>query len=134
MSDDLQDPTDARPGPLSTGLKMRCPYCGQGKLFDGFLSLQKSCSHCKAGFAAIDSGDGPAFFVMFLVSILVVIPAVIIEIQLSPPYWIYPAFFAPLALFLSIALLRPFKGVMIAMQVHFKAREGLEDREEGGES
>ena len=130
-TESTEDKTRAHP--LRTGLLMRCPYCGQGKLFDGFLTLRKSCSGCKADFSAIDSADGPAFFVMFLVSILVVVPAVVVEIKFSPPTWIYPVFFGPLILALCLAFLRPFKGVMIALQVHFKAHEGQAEGEKEGD-
>jgi len=113
--------------PWLVGLRMRCPYCHEGNLFDGFLSLPKQCPQCEHSFDAIDSGDGPAFFVMVLVSVLVVIPAIVVELKFAPPPWIFPVVFAPLTLLLSLAFLRPLKGLMICLQVHFKAQEGTSD-------
>ena len=32
--------------PISRGLRGRCPACGQGKLFKGFLGLRAACDKC----------------------------------------------------------------------------------------
>ena len=44
------------------GLRGRCPRCGQGRLFRGFLSLQAACEHCGLDYGFADAGDGPAVF------------------------------------------------------------------------
>ena len=31
---------------LRRSLLLRCPYCGQGPLFEGLLTMRKSCPHC----------------------------------------------------------------------------------------
>jgi uncharacterized protein (DUF983 family) len=31
---------------LGRALKLRCPLCGQGKLFRGWLRMHPQCSHC----------------------------------------------------------------------------------------
>ena len=130
---EIEGPQPTKPKPVLTGLAMKCPFCGKGKLFQGFLTLRKSCDHCQADFEVLDSGDGPAFFVMFLVSVLVVVPAIFVEIAYQPPYWVYVAFFLPLGLLLSLVFLRPFKGVMVALQVHFKAHQGEADTDSAEE-
>jgi cholest-4-en-3-one 26-monooxygenase len=52
--------------PVSTGLRCRCPRCGEGALFTGFLTLKPECSACHLSYAFGDSGDGPAVFVILL--------------------------------------------------------------------
>ena len=49
--------------PLTTGLAGRCPRCGDGKLFSGFLTVAPRCDVCGLDYAFADSGDGPAVFV-----------------------------------------------------------------------
>ena len=56
----------------SVGMRCRCPRCGRGKLFQGFLTLAPSCESCGLSYAFADPADGPAFFVMSGVGILVV--------------------------------------------------------------
>ena len=54
------------PHPLLAGLKGRCPNCGSGRLFSGFLKVAPACDHCGYDLAKADSGDGPAVFVILI--------------------------------------------------------------------
>ena len=114
----------ANPAPIAAGLACRCPICGEGALFKGFLSLNPACPACGQDYAFADSGDGPAIFVMMIVGFLVVGAVLAVEILYAPPMWVHLAYSVPLLLGLSLGLLRPFKGVLIALQFHHKAEEG----------
>lgn len=107
-----------------TGLAGRCPRCGEGKLFDGFLSIRERCPVCGLDFRFIDSGDGPAVFVILIVGFLVVGLALIMEVLWQPPIWVHLIVLGPLTLGLSLGMIRPLKGVMIAQQYQTKAAEG----------
>lgn len=112
------------PPAIPTGLRGRCPRCGVGRLFDGYLAVRPSCERCGLDFAFADSGDGPAFFVMSLVGIVVVALAMWVEFSYEPPMWLHAAIWLPLTVLLSIVLVRPAKGVMIALQYRHRAEEG----------
>jgi uncharacterized protein (DUF983 family) len=112
------------PPAVSTGLRGRCPRCGRGHLVKGFLSLKPRCGVCGLDYAFADSGDGPAFFVMSLVGFIVVALAMWVEFAYEPPLWVHMALWAPLTIVLSLALVRPFKGVLIALQFQHRAAEG----------
>ena len=56
--------------PIARGLRGRCPRCGEGKLFQGFLSLRPRCAHCGLDFNFADAGDGPAVFVILIVTLV----------------------------------------------------------------
>jgi uncharacterized protein (DUF983 family) len=114
----------ARPSAITTGLACRCPRCGRGKLFQGFLSVRPQCDNCGLNFQFIDSGDGPAFFVMSIVGIVVVALAMWVEFAYQPQIWIHMAMWIPLTLLLSAVLVRPAKGLLIAVQYQHKAEEG----------
>ena len=58
---------------------------------------------------------------------LVVFTALFVEIALSPPMWVHLAIFLPLVLVLSLGLMRPGKGVMIALQMKNQAGEAKTD-------
>jgi uncharacterized protein (DUF983 family) len=114
--------------PILTGVLCRCPVCGEGPLFEGFLKVVDRCESCGADLTKADSGDGPAVFVMFIVGFIVVPLALVFEVALRPPVWLHMLLWLPLATILTLLLLRPFKGVMIVLQFHHKAEEGkLED-------
>lgn len=113
--------------PISAGLKGRCPRCGEGKLFSGFLSVGKRCGSCGLDYSFADAGDGPAVFVILIIGFLVVGLALWTEVSLNPPLWLHLILWIPLALILSLAALRLIKGVLITLQYRNKAAEGRLD-------
>lgn len=114
----------APPSPHGAGLAGRCPRCGQGKLFAGFLAVKPRCEACGLDYAFADSGDGPAFFIMSIVGIVVVALALWVEFAYEPPIWLHLVLWFSLAVILSLALVRPAKGLMIALQYHHRAEQG----------
>ncbi|MGJ4890576.1 DUF983 domain-containing protein [Bradyrhizobium sp. HKCCYLR20261] len=106
------------------GLACRCPRCGQGKLFDGFLNLRKRCEVCDLDNAFIDTGDGPAIFIMMLAGAIVVGAALIVEVKYQPPFWVHAALWGPLILVTTLLPLRAMKSLLIALQFHHKAAPG----------
>jgi uncharacterized protein (DUF983 family) len=107
--------------PFLAGLRCRCPRCGIGYLFRGLLTIDGNCDNCDLDLEMGDSGDGPAIFVMFAIGPIVVGLAVWLEFLLAPPYWLHMVIWPPLVLLGSIALLRPFKATLIALQFRSKA-------------
>ena len=112
------------PQPVSAGWRGRCPRCGEGRLFNGFLTVAPRCQNCSLEFDFADAGDGPAVFIMMIVGFIVVGLALVIEVSFNPPYWLMAVILVPLVLGLSIGLLRPLKGLMIAQQYRHRASEG----------
>lgn len=107
---------DALVSPFAAGLACRCPRCGEGRLFAGFLKVAPRCDVCELDFRFADSGDGPAVFVIFAVAPIVVILAFIVEALWHPAPWMHLALWIPAVIVLTLILLRPFKATMIALQ------------------
>jgi uncharacterized protein (DUF983 family) len=116
-----------RPNPLASGLRGRCPNCGEGFLFDGFLKVAPACEACGYDFSKADSGDGPAVFVILIAGFLVAFGAVFTEFTVHPPIWVHLILWLPLTLVLSLGLMRPLKGAMLAAQFMNKASEARHD-------
>lgn len=110
--------------PSSTGLRGRCPRCGQGHLFKGFLSLRPNCEVCGLDYSFADSGDGPAFFVMCFGCVPSVALAVWIELSFQPPFWVHLLTSLPVLFLTCIPPLRPLKGWLVASQYFYKAEQG----------
>lgn len=102
----------------------RCPRCGAGRLFARHLEPARSCEACGLDYRFVDSGDGPAVFVILIVGFVVVGGALVTEVKYSPPYWLHAVLWLPLTVVLSLGLLRPAKALMIALQYRHRAREG----------
>ena len=122
----------ASPNPFLAGLAGRCPNCGRGPLFEGFLKVSPVCRACGFDLSAADSGDGPVVFILLIVGMIVVFSMLIVEFKVHPPIWVHLVLWLPLTVILSLGAMRPFKGVLIAAQFHHKASEHRRDRRWGG--
>lgn len=114
----------SQPSPILTGLACRCPRCGKGKLFSGYLKIASACDQCGLDYGFADSGDGPAVFVIFLVAPLIIVLALLVEASFTIQPWMHLVLWIPTTIVLSLALLPPFKGVLINLQYRNDAREG----------
>ncbi|MGE0410057.1 MAG: DUF983 domain-containing protein [Amphiplicatus sp.] len=114
--------------PYAAGFAGKCPRCGEGALFKGFLALRERCEACGLDYSKADSGDGPAVFVIFIVGFFAVAIAFILRFVLFAPVWLAFLVSVLAAAGLIAALLRPFKATLIALQYRHKAAEGrIED-------
>ena len=106
------------------GIACKCPRCGAGKLYAGFLTLKPRCEVCGLDYAFIDSGDGPAVFVIMIAGAIVVASALIVEVKYQPPFWLHAMLWLPLILATTLLPLRSMKALLIALQFHHKAAPG----------
>ena len=115
-----------RVSPFRTGLAARCPRCGRGALFASrwSLDLHRSCNDCDLDYKFIDSGDGPAVFVIMILGFLMLGGALLLEFGVHPPIWVHAIIWIPVTLFLAFGLLRPLKATLIALQFKNKAELG----------
>src|SRR5262245_60764121 len=97
--------------PFIAGLSCKCPRCGQGKLFAGFLTLAPRCEACRLDYAFIDAGDGPAIFIIMIAGFIVVGAALIVEIKYQPPIWVHVALWLPLTAATTLLPLRSMKAL-----------------------
>jgi uncharacterized protein (DUF983 family) len=116
------------PSPWKAGLLLRCPQCGQGEVFQGYLKFRDTCRACGADFRAADAGDGPAVFVILIVGFIIAGAALLVEVAWGPPVWVHVVLWTPLVLLLCLGTLRPLKGVLVALQYHHGAEQGRIDR------
>ena len=114
----------AEPSPFVSGLLCRCPRCGRGRLMRGYLKVAPACTECGLDLRWADSGDGPAIFVIFLVAPIVILLALAIGAVFNPPPYVHLLLWIPTTLILSLLLLPPFKGVLVALQYRHDAHEG----------
>jgi uncharacterized protein (DUF983 family) len=121
------DERASAPSPYLTGLSGRCPSCGKGRLFAGFLTLAPRCEACGLDYSFADAGDGPAVFVILIAGFVVVASALIVEVVYQPPFWVHAALWGPLIVLVTLLPLRLIKGLLITLQFHHKAAEGRLD-------
>ncbi|TFI60097.1 DUF983 domain-containing protein [Sphingomonas parva] len=110
--------------PVQTGLRGRCPRCGKGHLFAGFLKLAPGCEVCGLSYDFADPADGPAFFVITFGCVPAVVFAVMLQIWVDPPMWVHFVTSLPFLVITCVLPLRPLKGWLVCSQFFYKAREG----------
>jgi uncharacterized protein (DUF983 family) len=117
--------TDQHPrqSTLSTGLRCRCPRCGKGPQFQGFIKLRPSCPVCGLDYGFADPADGPAFFVMSGVGVAVMAMMLVVEIAARPPIWFHLVVTLPLFVVGCLGTLRPTKAWLVSEQYVRKASE-----------
>lgn len=115
--------------PTATGLRGRCPRCGEGRLFQKGLALAERCQVCGLDFAKLgEAGDAPAVFLLLVLGALIVGLALWVEVSYEPPIWLHLLLWLPLTAVLGIAALRPLKGFTIAYTYLKQAEEGRLER------
>ena len=104
------------PSPFAAGLKCRCPRCGEGHLFIGYLKPVSRCESCGADLSFAANTEGPAVFIILIVGFIVIGAAAAVEGLFHPPPFVHLLLWLPATVILSLALLRPFKATLIALQ------------------
>lgn len=117
--------------PLKAALSCRCPRCGEGRLFKGTLTLdlEQACSSCGLSYKFIDTGDGPAVFVIMGLGLIMLGSALVLEFTVHPSIWVHALLWVPATFLLAFGMLRPLKALLIALQFRHKASHGLLDEE-----
>jgi uncharacterized protein (DUF983 family) len=99
------------------GLSCRCPACGEGKLFDRYLSVVPSCDRCGVALHHHRADDFPPYIVMFIVGHIVGYGIYASETHVADiPLWTHAAIWPTLAVVLCLALLQPVKGAVVGLQ------------------
>jgi uncharacterized protein (DUF983 family) len=116
----------------------RCPNCGVGQLFDGYLRVVDRCASCSEELHHHRADDAPPYFTILVVGHIVVGLVMSVEVLWSPPIWVHLLLWLPLTLGLALGLLRPIKGIIVGMQWAFRMHgfgdEGAEEPRDGGMS
>jgi uncharacterized protein (DUF983 family) len=98
------------------GLRGRCPNCGQGRMFSGFLKVVDRCEVCGEELFHQRADDFPPYIVIVLVGHTVIPLALLLETEYSPPMWLQMALWGPATIGLALALIQPVKGAVVAIQ------------------
>lgn len=113
--------------PIRAALSGTCPRCGEGRLWNGFLAVKPRCPVCGLDLARHDSGDGPAVFLIFILGFLVVPIVFWVEMTWRPALWVHAVLALVLVLGGALALLRPAKAYVLALQYRHRSEDFEEE-------
>ncbi|MBP0492729.1 DUF983 domain-containing protein [Roseomonas sp. SG15] len=100
-------------GAIGRGITNRCPNCGEGPVFQGFLRVVPECRVCQAPLGTLRADDAPPYIVIFLTGHLLLPPIFWIERAYEPAMWLQMAVWLPLFAVICTLLLRPVKGGVV---------------------
>jgi uncharacterized protein (DUF983 family) len=108
---------DRQTGPaVKLGWKRRCPHCGQGAMFSGYLKVANACTECGESFAGQRADDGPAYLTILIVGHLMAPLFLWVFFTWQPTPAVMIAIFATGTVALSLYLLPRLKGALVALQ------------------
>ena len=101
---------------LWRGFTMRCPNCGEGRLFGRYLKVVDHCAVCGEDYSCQRADDFPPYIVIAVVGHLAVPAVFVVEDLFAPPLWLQYVIWLPLIALAALALLQPTKGAVVALQ------------------
>lgn len=118
MNEAAKDVPAARPtGPaIASGLRGRCPACGEGRLFRGFLKPADRCPACGEALDGHRADDFPAYIVILLLGHILVPTMIEINLIFDIPLLWQSIIWPTLTLILALAMIQPVKGAVITLQ------------------
>jgi uncharacterized protein (DUF983 family) len=100
---------------LRRGAMCKCPACGSGQAFAGYLRVTPACSACGEKLDELRADDAPPYFTIFLVGHIVIPAMLMLERAYAPETWVHMVLWLPLTTVLSLAFLRPIKGATLGL-------------------
>ncbi len=102
---------------MARGFRGKCPHCGEGQLFRAFLKPTAGCESCGEAYEnrhRVD--DFAAYVVIFIVGHLTVPLFLYLDADVHWPMWIHMVLWPSIVLTLTLLLIQPVKGALIAQQ------------------
>lgn len=121
-------PNDAQPMPqaeeverdtrtaLWRGWNRRCPNCGEGKMFQGYLKVRDHCPTCGTELHHHRADDGPAYLTILIVGHLLAPVLMFVYFAWRPDPLLLSVVLSIGCVALSLYLLPRLKGALVALQ------------------
>jgi uncharacterized protein (DUF983 family) len=115
---EFQPSAPERPaGPaVRRGLMRRCPSCGEGHLFDGYLKLAPACPACGEDLSHARADDGPAYLSILVTAKVMGTLQLMTYEAFQPSPWVMAATFSVGVTAMALYLLPRFKGLIVGVQ------------------
>ena len=115
MTAQLDDDRPLRPAMLR-GWRRRCPACGEGRMFEGYLKVRPTCPSCGEDLSHHRADDGPAYLTILIVGHLMAPLIMVAFVEFRPSPLVLASTFSAGCVALSLYLLPRLKGVIVGIQ------------------
>lgn len=101
---------------IRNGLRRRCPNCGTGALFDGYLTLTATCGACGEDLSHARADDGPAYLSILVTAKVMGTAMLLVYETFLPSPWVLATVFSVGVVAMALYLLPRFKGLIVGVQ------------------
>ncbi len=101
---------------MKRGSLLRCPKCGKGHLYHGYLKVNDHCPVCGEALHHQRADDAPPYITIFVVGHIVIASMLTVDMAFEWPMWLHAIVWIPLTIILCLGLLPVFKGALIGLQ------------------
>lgn len=111
-------PPEHRSIPLSMwrGFLCRCPNCGEGKLFSGYLTVAPACGTCGEDFSGEEAHDFPPYITVFIVAHVIGTFIMFAEVAFDWSMLTHILVWSAVTVVLCFAMMKPVKGLVVGLQ------------------
>jgi uncharacterized protein (DUF983 family) len=100
---------------ICRGLRLRCPHCGEGKLFGRFLKVADRCGECGADNSVYPADDAPPYLTLLLVGHIFIPIMFWIERAWEPALLLQLSFWLPAVAAATVFTLPYMKGAVVGI-------------------
>ena len=98
------------------GTLCRCPHCGQGKMFRGYLKVADECSVCGEELKHHRADDFPPYVAIVIVGHIIIFLMLHMEMAYHVQPITHVLIAVPLAIILPLFMLPSIKGAIVGLQ------------------
>lgn len=101
---------------IAKGMRHRCPACGQGALYRGYLKLVPACEACGEDLSHARADDGPAYLSILVTAKVMGTAMLLVYETFQPSPYVLAGTFSAGVVAMALALLPRFKGLIVGVQ------------------
>jgi len=98
------------------GALCRCPHCGKGRMFRGYLKVADQCDICGEELKHHRADDFPPYIAITIVGHIIIFLMLHLDMSYHIQPMVYLLSMIPLAIILSLAMLPSIKGAIVGLQ------------------
>ena len=107
---------------MKRGIVMRCPCCGEGKIYRKYLKIVDHCGSCGEELGHIRTDDFAPWATILILGHIIAPFIVNVERNIAPPLWVSLSIFLPIIVVATLAMLPPIKGACLGLMWALRMR------------
>ncbi|WP_218048791.1 MULTISPECIES: DUF983 domain-containing protein [Curvivirga] len=121
--DEIEElPERSKKQAMKRGVMMRCPCCGEGKIYRKYLKIVDRCGKCDEELGHIRTDDFAPWATILILGHLLAPFIIDVERNIAPPLWVSLSIFLPIIVVATLVMLPPIKGACLGLMWALRMR------------